>query len=233
MKFLFKILNIFIGIFVLFVFLIFLNGFYIYKNVTNEISVENKVKSITNKEDYVDIEKISKYVGEYMVGVEDSRFYIHNGIDIISIFASLVSNINAGYYKYGGSTITQQLAKNLYFTNEKSLTRKIAEMFVSFEIERNYEKDKILELYLNVIYFGNNYYGIKDASLGYFNVLPSELTDYQASLIVGIPQAPSLYNLTNKDSMMKRYSNVLKILINNNKIDEDKAKEFFEFYKAS
>ena len=94
----------------------------------------------------------------------------------------------------GGSTITQQLAKNMYFTQEKKITRKIAEVFMSYEIEKNYSKDEILELYVNTIYYGNNYYNIKSASLGYFDKLPKDLNSSECTMLAGIPNAPSLYN---------------------------------------
>ena len=94
----------------------------------------------------------------------------------------------------GGSTITQQLAKNQYFTQDKKIVRKIAEMFMAFKIEAVLDKDKILELYVNSIFFGNNYYGVGDASIGYFGKLPSEMNFDECTMLAGIPNAPSNYN---------------------------------------
>ena len=93
----------------------------------------------------------------------------------------------------GGSTITQQLAKNLYFSQEKQLTRKIAEVFVALDLEKSYSKNEIFELYVNSIYFGDGYYGIGSASLGYFELEPSKMNDYESTLLAGVPNAPSRY----------------------------------------
>ena len=104
----------------------------------------------------------------------------------------------------GGSTITQQLSKNIYFTQEKKVTRKIAEVFMSFEIEKNYEKDEILELYLNSSYFGDGYYTVKEACKGYFNKELNEMTDYECILLAGIPNAPSVYAPTKNPELSKQ-----------------------------
>ena len=97
----------------------------------------------------------------------------------------------------GGSTITQQLAKNMYFEQKKKLTRKIAEAFVTLDLEDKYSKSEILELYINIIYFGDGFYGIKDACNGYLDKNPSDLNLYEATLLAGIPNAPSVYQLSN------------------------------------
>ena len=99
---------------------------------------------------------------------------------------------------YGASTITQQVGRNIYFTQEKSPIRKIAEIFVAFDLEKNYTKDEILELYINIIYFGNGYYGIYDASKGYFDKKPSELDFYESTYLAGLPNAPSMYSSDDK-----------------------------------
>lgn len=96
----------------------------------------------------------------------------------------------------GGSTITQQLAKNLCFTQEKLLTRKVAEVFAAFALEREYSKEEILELYVNSIYFGNGYYSVREASIGYFQKEPSRMTPSECTMLAGIPNAPSAYALT-------------------------------------
>ena len=94
----------------------------------------------------------------------------------------------------GGSTITQQLAKNLYFTQEKVLTRKAAEAFMAWAIEKQYTKDEILELYVNSIYFGSGYYNVRQASEGYFGKAPAQMTPYECTLLAGVPNAPSAYD---------------------------------------
>ena len=95
----------------------------------------------------------------------------------------------------GGSTITQQLLKNVYFTQEKKMTRKVAEVFMAIEIEKKYDKDEILELYLNTCYFGDGYYTIKEASRGYFDKKPKEMSEYEAIMLAGIPNAPPAYGI--------------------------------------
>ena len=198
--------------------------------------IDQKLQELSSHDDYVEIQNISDSLKTYFVNIEDKRFYEHNGIDLIGIVGSLISNLKEGYYKYGGSTITQQLAKNLYFKDgRKTLTRKVAEMFAAFEFERKYSKDKILEMYLNIIYFGNGYYGINEASQGYFEIFPKDLNEYQSSLLVGIPQAPSVYNLNEKgnSAMKSRYMQVLKILTDNGTITKNQADQFKKLYLAS
>lgn len=111
----------------------------------------------------------------------------------------------------GGSTITQQIAKNEYFTQEKKITRKIAEVFMAYEIEKNYSKDEILELYINTIYFGNGYYNIKDACKGYFGKSPNEMTAGECIMLAGIPNAPSVYNQRKIQNLQKKGKNKLQI----------------------
>lgn len=230
-----KLIKIFVKICAVIVIILLLNGFLFYMNVVNNTSIDQKVSEITSKSNYVEIQDISDYLKDYVIQVEDKRFYSHYGFDPIATLGSLIKNLSVGYYKYGGSTITQQLAKNMYFTNEKKITRKIAEMFVAFKLEREYPKDKILEMYLNIIYFGNGYYGIKEASYGYFNTPPKDLNKYQSSLLAGVPQAPSIYNLNNKGSkaMKKRYFGVLNRLVDSGRISQDESKEFRNMYLAS
>lgn len=124
--------------------------------------------------------------------MEDHRFEQHWGIDLIAIGRAAWNNLISWSLREGGSTITQQLAKNMYFTQEKSFIRKIAEMFMAFRLENTYTKDKILELYVNSIYFGDGYYCVRDASRGYFGKEPIDMTGYESTLLAGIPNAPSV-----------------------------------------
>lgn len=129
------------------------NGYNMYKEAINQMPLTEKVESIRKNENYTKIEEVPKIYLDAVISVEDHRFYEHNGIDIISIGRALFNDIRTMSFIEGGSTITQQIAKNVYFTQEKKITRKVAEVFMAFEIEKNYEKDEILELYLNTIYF--------------------------------------------------------------------------------
>ena len=139
------------------------NGYEMYKNAISEIPLIEKVENIRKKENYTKIEEVPQIYIDAVISVEDHRFYKHNGIDIIAITRAAINDIKAMSFVEGGSTIPQQLSKNIYFTQEKEITRKIAEVFMAFEIEKNYEKDEILELYLNTSYYGDGYYTIKEA----------------------------------------------------------------------
>ena len=124
-------------------------------------------------------------------------------------------NITNFEFREGGSTITQQVAKNLLFiTKEDVATRKIAEMFAAIDLEKNYSKDDILELYINTIYFGDGYYGIKEACHGYLDIEPSEMTLYDCTMMAGIPNAPSVYAPTvNPDLTKSRQKKVISDMV--------------------
>lgn len=169
-------------------------GYIKYKEAVDEKSINTVVSEIKGNEDYIKIEDVSADYKNAVVAIEDHRFYNHKGIDVLSILRSTYVNIRTKSLDYGASTITQQVGRILYFDQEKSPIRKVAEIFVAFDLEKNYSKDEILELYINIIYFGNGYYGIKDASEGYFNKTPDELTLYEATYLAGLPNAPSVYS---------------------------------------
>ena len=171
------------------------NGYSLYKSVLKETPLEEKINEIRNKEDYTKIEDVSPDFLNAIVAVEDHRFYKHNGVDLISTVKAIFTNVKASSYVTGGSSITQQLAKNMYFSQEKKMVRKIAEMIMAYNLEKNLSKNEILELYINNIYYGSGYYSVYSASMGYFNKKPSELTLDEASLLAGIPNAPSIYSL--------------------------------------
>lgn len=186
--------------------LIVLSGFMVvgyqgYKEVLEDAPLTQLVDEIVASETYVSFDDISDDLKDAIVAIEDHRFYEHGGLDYFSILRTSYYNIIANDIIGGGSSITQQLAKNLYFDYSQTYTRKISEAFMAYYIESMYSKDEILTLYLNVIYFGDLYYGVYDACMGYFNVLPSELTLYQASLLAGLPQAPSIYALSNNNEL--------------------------------
>ena len=161
-----------------------------------------------------------------VVAVEDHRFEQHLGIDLIAIGRAAWNNLTSWSLREGGSTITQQLAKNMYFTQEKSFIRKIAEMFMAFRLESSYTKDEILELYLNSIYFGDGYYCVRDASQGYFGKDPIDMTDYESTLLAGIPNAPSVYSLTaNPDLVEQRQQYVIQQMVKYGYISEGEGKK--------
>lgn len=169
-------------------------GYLKYKEATDKISVIDRIEEIRKSDNYTKLEDVSDDYKNAVVAIEDHRFYDHKGIDVLSIVRSTYVNFKRKSLDYGASTITQQVGRLMYFTQEKSPIRKIAEIFVAFDLEKNYSKDEILELYLNLMYFGNGYYGIYDAAEGFFDKTPDELTLYEASYLAGLPNAPSVYS---------------------------------------
>lgn len=186
-------------------------GYAMYQDALSEISLTDKVTAIQTKEGYTELLDLPETYVDAVVSVEDHRFYRHFGLDPIAITRALVNDIRAGRYVEGGSTITQQLAKNLYFSQEKKLSRKAAEVFLAFDLERNYTKEQILELYVNSIYYGDGYYNVGQASRGYFGKDPSQMTEYESTLLAGVPNAPSRYAPTkNPQLAAKRQMQVLR-----------------------
>lgn len=179
-------------------------GYNMYREAVGVLSLDDKVASIQAKEGYTELEDLPDTYVEAVVSVEDHRFYSHFGLDPIAIGRAIVNDIKAGRYVEGGSTITQQLAKNLYFSQEKKMTRKAAEVFLALELEKNYSKDEILELYVNSIYFGDGYYNIGEASRGYFGKAPSEMNEYESTLLAGVPNAPSKYAPSKNPELAER-----------------------------
>ena len=169
-------------------------GYMDYREALEKKSVEEMEAEIESIDNYTTIDELPQTYIDAVLAVEDKRFYSHPGLDRIATCRALVNDIKAGAYVEGGSTITQQLAKNQYFTQDKKLVRKVAEMFMAFKIESVLDKDKIFELYVNSIFFGNGYYCVADASWGYFGKPPSELDFDECTLLAGIPNAPTNYN---------------------------------------
>ena len=154
-------------------------------------AVNEKIKSIPR---YVTIDKMPFTLLQAVVAVEDTRFYTHKGFDIFGIARAVLVNVEAGEIQEGASTITQQTVKNLFLTSDQTFTRKAEELILSMNMEKNFDKDKILEIYLNSIYFGSDFYGIYDAAQGYFGKEPAELTMAECAMLAGLPNAPSLYS---------------------------------------
>ena len=134
------------------------SGYKMYRDALNHQGLESKVAEIQSNPSYTTLSEMPELYLDAVVAVEDHRFEQHLGIDLIAIGRAAWNNLTSWSLREGGSTITQQLAKNMYFTQEKSFIRKIAEMFMAFRLESSYTKDEILELYLNSIYFGDGYY---------------------------------------------------------------------------
>lgn len=153
-----------------------------------------KIMTEHRSKDYVSLEKICPDVQQAVIAVEDGRFYSHHGFDWEGILRAAFVNVQSGEIEEGASTITQQLVKNLLLSPEQTFGRKAEEILLAVAAERNFSKDEILEMYLNTIYFGSNFYGIAAASEGYFGKSPAELNLAEAAMLAGLPNAPSLYS---------------------------------------
>jgi len=222
-------------IYILLITITLITGFYIYKGYKlykesiKDISIEEIQKEIKSKENFCEITKIPQIYINAVISVEDHRFYKHHGIDIIAIGRAFIHDIKAWDFIEGGSTITQQLAKNLYFTQEKTIERKIAEIFMATKIEKELKKDEILELYINTSYYGNGYYTIKEASVGYFGKEPENLNDNEATMLAGIPNAPSIYAPSENMILAKqRQKQVLNKMVEYKYITKKEAETLFK-----
>ena len=179
-------------------------GYEVYRQAVEAMSLQDKVALIREKDSFTEYEELPQIYVQAVMAVEDKRFENHIGIDPIAICRAVRNDIRAGRFVEGGSTITQQLAKNLYFDQDKDLVRKAAEMFVAFDLEKNYSKEEIFELYVNAIYFGDGYYDVASASQGYFGKEPEDMSEYECTLLAGIPNAPSVYAPTKNPELAAR-----------------------------
>lgn len=199
-------------------------GYVGYKNATADRPVTQAIGEVQAQANYTPLENIPVIYKNAVIAIEDHRFYDHGGFDVIATARALLHNALADEVREGGSTITQQLAKNLYFDNSPTFTRKLAELFVARAIEKEYSKDQILAAYINCIYYGDGYYNIYDASMGYFGVMPADLSDDQATLLAGVPNAPSLYAPTvNLTLARERQQQVLRAMIDNDMLTREEA----------
>lgn len=174
----------------------------------------------------VPLSKIPKDLKNAILAVEDQRFYKHKGIDPLGILRAIYANIRAGRLVEGGSTITQQLTKVLFLTPDKSLSRKVKEFLLALEIEKKYSKDKILELYLNQIYFGHGAYGVEAASQTYFGKSVDQLNLAEASMLAGLPRAPLYYSpMIDQERAKRRRAHVLARMVEEGFISKEEAQE--------
>ncbi len=179
---------------------------------------------------YIAYEDIPAEVKNTIISIEDKKFYKHNGVDYKALVRAAKSIAeNGGEITQGGSTITMQLARNIYLDNDKNWRRKVQEIYIAWELEKRYSKEKILEYYLNNIYFSNGYYGIGAACKGYFNCELSELSISEIAFLCAIPNSPTYYDpLVNYDNTIKRRNLILKNLYEDGKIDEATYNEALE-----
>ena len=204
-------------------------GYTMYKEALDKISVKDQVKELQAQENYTKFEDLPEFYVDAVLAAEDHRFYDHGALDYIGLARAIWTNIKSFELKEGGSSITQQVAKNVYFTQEKTALRKIAEIFMAFEIERNCDKDTIFEIYVNTSYFGSGYYGIKEAANGYYDKEPIDMNEYESSMMAGVPNAPSIYAPTkNPDLASQRQRQVLEKMVRHEFITEKEMNKILE-----
>ncbi len=199
-------------------------GYTMYRDTINQVSLEDRVEEIRGEEHFTSYAELPDFYINAVISVEDHRFRQHPGLDPIAICRAAWTDIKAMSFEEGGSTITQQLAKNMLFTKDKKMERKAAEVFAVFDIESKYSKEEILELYVNTSSFGSGYYSIYAAAQGYFGKLPCELTDYEAAMLAGVPNAPSLYSPdVSIELAAQRVGQVLKSMVKYGYLTQDEA----------
>lgn len=169
-------------------------GYQIYQDKIQEQSLSERVNQLKSKEDYVTLDQISPIYKEAVLESEDRRFYQHGPVDYYGLARAMLTNLTTFSFKEGGSTITQQLSKNLCLSFEKNLSRKFAEVFIARDLEKMYSKDEILEMYLNITYLGEGNYGIQAASQYYYHIDAIDLNKQQSDILVKTLKRPSVYN---------------------------------------
>lgn len=168
-------------------------GYGMYREALADRSISQTVEELRATDTYTELDELPQTYLDAVVAVEDHRFYEHGGIDPIAICRAAFNDLRTLSLREGGSTITQQVAKNLFFTQDKHFERKVAEVFMAFDLEARYSKREILEMYVNSSYFGSGYTGIGQAAPGYLGCDPSDMSDYECALMEGFPNAPELF----------------------------------------
>lgn len=203
-----------------------------YRDVKKEIEsgvIAKNVEKLRNKEHYTKKEDLDEKYLNAVIAAEDHRFYDHGAVDLISILRAINTNVQKKDLVEGGSSITQQLVKNLFYDQKQTISRKVKEVFMAIELEKRYSKDEILEMYVNNSYFGSGYYSIKEASVGYYGKEPKTLTLNEASFLAGVPNAPAIYNpRVNKEKAIQRRKVVLEKMVTHKYITSEVARKVMD-----
>ena len=204
---------------------LYIAGDNMYKNALAGETLEDVISKIQSDPNYVEYEDLPQNYINAVIAVEDHRFREHGAIDLVAIARAIYVNMSTFSLREGGSTITQQVAKNIfYITEDNPVVRKSAEILTAFDLENNYTKNDILELYVNTIYFGDGYYGIEEACQGYLNKDATEMTLADCTMMAGIPNAPSVYAPTaNPDLTRDRQEKVISSMVEYNYLSETDA----------
>ena len=162
---------------------------------TNDLAARLRAKITARHEPYTPLAQISPWVARALISIEDERFYQHHGIDVIGLARAAWDDLRSQSFAEGGSTLTAQLAKNAYLNDyDHALLLKLEDLLLAVKIERDYSKQQILEMYLNLVYYGEGAYGIGEASSRYFHLAPPQLDVAESALLAGLVQAPGAYD---------------------------------------
>ena len=197
-------------------------GSQLYHSAASVTPISTLYDTIRARTHYAAYDELPQIYVNAVICTEDEHFMTHKGIDPGAILRALLADIRTHSLAEGGSTLTQQLAKNALFTQEKRMTRKAAEAFAAIDLEKTYSKEQIFEMYVNTIYFGSGYYGVEEAAEGYFGKTAAQLTDAEAVVLAGLPNAPSAY-ASSPERAFKRTQAVLKRMVKCRVLTQEQA----------
>jgi len=202
-------------------------GYFRYRREIERKPMNQAVEEYTAREEYAEFDQIDEDFVHAVISVEDKRFFERKGYDFIALFRALYHNLAAGKMVEGGSTISEQIAKNLYLDGVvDGLEDKMAEIFLMMDLEKNYSKEELFALYANMNYYGDGNWGIRDAAKSYYSLDCNDLSLGKAAILAGIPNAPAIYQLSDGyDLAKKRQEWVLQTMLNNGYIDEIEMEE--------
>ncbi len=207
--------------------LLFRRGYVRYREAVEDTPVAESAGTYLSCGNCLAFEEIDPDFVNAVVSAEDKRFFTRSGFDWIALTRALISNLKAGKAVEGGSTISQQIAKNLYFISvPRELDEKLAEVFIMSDLEKQYTKESLFAIYSNMNYYGDGFWGLKQAAAGYYGTEASELTAAQAAMLAGIPNAPAIYQLsTGHDLALQRQRRILSAMRKNNYISEEEYRD--------
>ena len=216
MKIVRNVLLILLAIIIVVAITVYVVGDNLYQEALGDSTIEEIIDGIRSDPNYVEYEDLPQNYINAVIAVEDHRFRDHGAIDLIAIGRAIYVNVTNFELREGGSTITQQVAKNIFYITEDDhvVARKSAEILTAFDLEDKYSKDEIVELYANTIYFGDGYYGIEEACQGYLDKSATEMDLADCTMMAGIPNAPSVYAPTvNPDLTRSRQEKVISDMV--------------------
>lgn len=215
--------------------LISVGGWFLYDGISSANQFESRqplstlVEEVKAKENYVPYDQVQPVLYQATLAIEDARYYDHGAIDIRALIRAFASQFVPFIPKSGGSTISMQVVKNLYGQYDGTPVWKAAEIVLAHRLEQMYSKDEILSIYVNIINYGDNHHGIYDAAVGYFGVLPQDLTLPQATILAGIPQSPGYFQLSDHyDQAKAKQQLVLKAMVRNDLLTQQDADLVYE-----